>query len=315
MQVILGGGGAIGTELARALTGYTKQIKIVGRSPKKVNPDDILFAGDLLHHADVNNAVKGSEVAYLTAGLPCNTKTWQQDWPVLMQNVIDACVEHHTRLVFFDNIYMYDGSKLDPITEEHPIRPSSKKGKVRANIGSMIWDAVEKRGLTALIARSADFYGPGIKNTSVLVETVFIPLSKKSTANWLVNDSFKHAFTFTPDAAKATALLGNTAAVFGEVWHLPTAKNPYTGKEWVERIAKELGVKPKYRVVGKTMVKLMGIFTPIMREFVEMLYQYDRDYVFNSDKFETRFTFSPTSYTEGIRRVVQPDYVPDKDGL
>jgi len=308
MQTILGAGGAIGTELAKALTVYTKDIRLVSRNPKKVNETDTLFAGDLTKDIEVKNAVKGSEVVYLTAGLPYNTKFWQSTWPVIMRNVINACIENKSRLVFFDNIYMYDGKDLSPITETTAINPPSRKGKVRAEIVKMIWDAVQNQGLVALIARAADFYGPSVKNVSVLTETVIKPLSEGKTANWLVGDQFKHSYTYTIDAGKATALLGNSLDAFGETWHLPTAKDPWTGKEWIEVIAGELGVKPRYRTVSKTMVKLIGIFVPVMRESHEMLYQYDKDYVFNSDKFESRFSFKPTPYIAGIKEIVSVDY-------
>ncbi|HYK77308.1 MAG TPA: NAD-dependent epimerase/dehydratase family protein [Daejeonella sp.] len=308
MQTILGAGGAISRELAKALKNYTSEIRLVSRNPQKVNETDSLFAADLANYDEVKNAVKDSEVVYLTAGLPYETKTWQKTWPLIMQNVINACIENNSRLVFFDNIYAYEGTNLNPITETSPINPPSKKGEVRAQLIQMIWDAVEQKGLVALIARCADFYGPSIKNNSLLTETVIKPLSEGKTANWLANANFKHSFTYTVDAGKATALLGNTPDAFGQTWHLPTAKNPLTGKEWVEALAAQLGVKPKYRIIGKTMIRLLGFFIPIMRETYEMLYQYDRDYVFNSDKFENRFSFKPTSYLDGIKEIVKTDY-------
>jgi nucleoside-diphosphate-sugar epimerase len=308
MQTILGAGGAIGNELAKALTAYTKDIKLVGRNPKKVNDTDVLFKGDLTNSEDVNKALKNSQVAYLTAGLPYDLKVWQKTWPLIMQNVISACVANNCRLVFFDNIYLYSGQNLNPIKETNAVAPPSKKGKVRNEIVQMIWQAVEQKKLQALIARCADYYGPSIQNTSLLTETVIKPMSKRATANWLMNDKCKHSFTYTVDAGKATALLGNTPDAFGETWHLPTAKNPLTGKEWIELFAREMGVKPKYRVVGKTMVRLIGVFVPAMRESVEMLYQYDKDYVFDSDKFEQRFSFKPTPYLEGVKEIVQADY-------
>jgi nucleoside-diphosphate-sugar epimerase len=308
MQTILGAGGIIGTELAKALPGYTKYIQLVSRHPARVNESDLLLSADLTDAAAVKNAVKGSEIVYLTAGLPYNTRVWQQTWPVIMKNVIDACVESGSKLVFFDNIYLYDGSQLNPITETHPVRPCSKKGLVRSAIVDMLWAAAAERGLQAVIARSADFYGPGIKNASLLTETVFNPLSKGSKANWLINDNYKHSFTYTPDAGKATALLGNTPEAYGQTWHLPTAKDPLTGLQWVEQVAAAMHVKPAHRVVSKTMMKLMGIFMPVMRESVEMLYQYDKDYVFNSEKFEQYFSFTPSSYHEGMQEIIRSDY-------
>lgn len=308
MQTILGAGGAIATEIAKALTQYTDEIRLVSRNPAKVNPGDSLVSADLTNYEQTLIAAKDSKVVYLTAGLPYNTKIWERDWPVIMNNVIKACLKNNTRLVFFDNIYLYDGEDLDPITENTPINPPSKKGKVRAQIVEVLWKAVREQGLMALIARSADFYGPSVKKVSLLTETVIKPLSEGKTANWLMGDSYKHSFTYTVDAGKATALLGNTVDAFGETWHLPTAKDPLTGKEWVEAIAAELKVKPRYRTVNKLMVKILGAFIPVMKESVEMLYQYDRDYVFNSDKFEDKFSFTPTSYESGIREIIKTDY-------
>ncbi len=308
MQTILGAGGAIGVELAKALPVYTKKIRLVSRNPQKVNDTDELFQADLTNPNEVKSAVKGSEIVYLTAGLKYNIKVWQSDWPVIMRNVIEACITHQAKLVFFDNIYMYDGTNLNPITEALPHNPHTKKGKVRAQLVKMLWDAVEKKGLIALIARAADFYGPSIKDVSMLTEMVIKPLSNGKKANWLCSVNYKHSFTYTPDAGKATALLGNTPDAYGQAWHLPTAPNPYTAKEWIAHFANGFGVRPKYMVAGKFMVRLMGLFIPVMKEIVEMLYQYNRDYVFSSVKFEKKFDLKPTSYEDGIREIMKIDY-------
>lgn len=182
MQTILGSGGAIGIELAKALKQHTGNIRLVSRNPQAVNSGDHLFSADLTNPADVLKAVEGSKIVYLTVGLPYNTKVWQTTWPVLMENVIGACKTHHARLVFFDNIYMYDPAFLASMTEETPIRPVSKKGVVRSQIA-------------------------------------------------------------------------------------------------------------------------------------EMMYQYDRDYVFDSTKFEKRFAFKPTPYLEGIKNIIKQDYASRPSGI
>ncbi|MGM0506068.1 MAG: NAD(P)H-binding protein [Bacteroidota bacterium] len=310
MQTILGSGGAIGIELAKALTVYTQHIRLVSRNPEKVNSSDELMQADLLNENEVRKAVEGSSVVYLTAGLPYDIEVWKKQWPVIMSNVIAACKAHQAKLVFFDNIYMYDKNYLNGMTEETPVNPPSEKGIVRAGLASKIMNEVSAGTLKALIARSADFYGPGIENTSLLTELVLKPLSKGNKANWLISADYKHSFTYTPDAGKATAVLGNTDDAFNQVWHLPTASNPPTGKEWTDIVASEMGAKPKYRTVSKFFVQLMGWFSPVMKEMVEMLYQNDRDYVFDSSKFEKQFDFKPTPYDEGIREIVKNDYSP-----
>lgn len=308
MQTIIGSGGAIGVELAKALTEYTNDIRLVSRNPKKVNSTDNLFPADVTNFQELEKAVKGSEVVYVTVGFPYSYTIWNEKWPKFIADLIGICQNESCKLVFFDNIYMYGEEHLNGMTEETPINPPSKKGVIRKEIAQMILDGVKAGTLKALIARSADFYGPSIENSSLLTETVFKPLSKGKKANWLGGDNYKHSFTYTVDAAKATAILGNTDAAYGQVWHLPTASNPPNGKQWVEMIAKGLGVKPRYQVASKFMVRILGLFMPIMRETVEMVYQYDRDYVFDSSKFEREFDFKPTSYEAGIDAVVKADY-------
>jgi len=308
MQTILGAGGAIGIELAKALTEYTSKIRLVSRNPKKVNKSDQLVSADLLDRSKVFGAIQGSSIVYVTVGFPYNLKFWQQHWPKFIKNVIDACIEYNCKLVFFDNIYMYDANFLDGMNEETPINPPSKKGKIRTEVAAMIMDKVKEGRLEALIARSADFYGPNIKYSSMLTEMVFKPLSNGKKANWLSSVNFKHSFTYTPDAGRATALLGNSAKAYNQVWHLPTAKNPYTGREWITVIASEMGIKPRFQVASRLMLKIMGLFVSLMRELPEMMYQYDRDYVFNSVKFDRHFDFRTTPYLEGIKEIIKSDY-------
>jgi nucleoside-diphosphate-sugar epimerase len=120
MQTILGSSGVIGTEVAKALhKSFTKDIRLVSRDPKKVNPTDELFKADLMVRDQVMEAVKGSEIVYLLVGIQYSAKIWAVQWPVIMQNVIDACKEHKAKLVFFDNVYSY-GKVEGWMTEETP---------------------------------------------------------------------------------------------------------------------------------------------------------------------------------------------------
>lgn len=304
MQTILGAGGAIGTLVAKELKKYTPKIRLAARNPQQVNSDDELFSCDLKNKACVSEAVKGSDIAYLTAGLTYNLKVWKRDWPIVMSNVISACLQHNCKLVFFDNVYMYDKNHLANMTENTPVSPPSEKGKVRHILVRMIEDAMEHRGLQALIARSADFYGPGA-NASILKIGVIDTLLKNKKAFWQANDGKIHSLTYTPDAAKAVALLGNTPDAYRQTWHLPTSKEKITGKELIALTASAMKKNARHYLLGKTMIGLAGIFIPILRELKEMLYQYDRDYFFNSSKFEQRFQTQATSYAEGIKATVQ----------
>ena len=139
---------------------------------------------------------------------------------------------------------------------------------------------------------------------SFLVEVVYKNLLKGKRPNWFIDASKKHSFIYTPDAAKATAILGNTPDAFNQVWHLPTDKNSLTGQEWIALFNRERHTFKNVMVLPMFMLKILGLFMPLMREMPEMMYQYDRDYFFDSSKFDQRINFSPTTYEIGVKQIV-----------
>jgi nucleoside-diphosphate-sugar epimerase len=302
-QTILGSGGGIGAPLAKELIKYTEDIRLVSRHPKKVNDGDELYQADLNDLSQIDKAISGSEVVYVTVGFDYNIKVWKNTWPPFMKEVIASCIRHNSKLVFFDNIYMYDKKEIPAMTESSAINPPSEKGKVRRDLREMVIRAAEEKKLNALIARSADFYGPANRN-SALTLMVAENLLKGKKAQVLGNPDKIHSFTFTPDAAKATAILGNTPDAFNQEWHVMTSSERLTTRQWIELIAKEINTEARIQKVPALMVKLLGLFVPIMREFPEMLYQYEQDYFFDSSKFEKHFGLAATAPAEGVRQLV-----------
>lgn len=310
MQTILGVGN-LGRELAKSLTPYTHDIRLVGRNPVKIQSSDELFEADLTDPEQTLHAVEHSEIVYLTVGLPYNTKIWQEQWPLVMRNVIQACKVHKAKLVFFDNVYMY-GKVAGWMTEETPINSHSEKGKVRAELTHMLQAEMRQGDIQVLIARSADFYGPDVPTSAVAI-MVFDNLHKGKKAQWMVNANVPHSMTYVPDAARALALLGNTESAYNQIWHLPTDHQPITGKEFIALAAKAFNVAPRYTVLTKSMLWIIGLFLGVVRENMEVLYQNEAPYLFDSRKFLRSFDFDVTPYEQGIAATVR-SYVTEGKG-
>jgi nucleoside-diphosphate-sugar epimerase len=194
MQTIIGSGGAIGLPLAKELKKYSEKIRLVSRNPFKVNETDELFHLDAINLTNLNDAIKGSEIVYVTIGFEYKLKVWQNLWPPFMRTVINACKVNSAKLVFFDNVYLYDRSTIPFMTENSMIGPPSKKGEVRKQLHKMIMDEVQRGSLTALIARSADFYGPDTKN-SLIGEMVVKNLMKNKKAQTFGDINKIHTYT------------------------------------------------------------------------------------------------------------------------
>src|SRR5579859_2911403 len=264
MITILGAGGAIGNELVKHLTARNEPFRLVGRNPKATARAAETFAADLTDKDQTIHAVADSTVVHLLVGLKYDLKVWQDLWPRIMSNTIEACKRAGAKLIFFDNVYMY-GKVSGPMTEETPFNPCSMKGEVRAKIATTLVDEWKSGRLTGMIARSADFYGPDTRN-GVPNLLVFEPFSRNRSASWLVNDSVPHSFTYTPDAAQGLVRLADSAPAWNQTWHLPTAPNPLTGRQFITLAAKEFGVAPRYRVLRRPLIRLAGWFDPLVGE-------------------------------------------------
>lgn len=299
MITILGAGGAIGNELVKLLAERKQPFRLVGRNPRMVPGAKEVRAADLADKEQTIAAVTGSSVVYLLVGLKYDHRIWADAWPRIMSNTIEACKRAGAKLVFFDNVYMY-GKVNGPMTEETPFNPSSKKGEIRARIAQSLMNEWKSGSLTSMIARSADFYGPGTQN-SVPNVLVFEPLSKHQKPSWLVNDSVPHSYTYTVDAATSLLMLAERDSVWNQTWHLPAAPDPLTGKQFIALAAKEFGVTPQYRVLNRPMLVMAGLLNAVIQESYEMLYQSDLPYIFDSSKFRNAFGFPGTPYAEGIR--------------
>ena len=129
-------------------------------------------------------------------------------------------------------------------------------------------------------------------------------LAKGKRAMPLGDVNTVHSYTYTLDCAKALYLLAGKESAFNQVWHLPTAAPPLTGKQFMQLVADKLGTSLKYFPLTRTFLKLGGLFAEQLREAAEMMYQSERDYVFDSSKFEKHFHFTPTPYDVGIGQTV-----------
>lgn len=300
-ETILGAGGVIANTLAKMLAKEQSTVRLVSRHPQAVVGDEELICADLLDAASVRDAVKDSDIVYLTVGLKYSTKVWQTSWPVIMQNVIDACQKHQAKLVFFDNVYMY-GLVEGAMSEETPYNPCSKKGKVRAQIAKMLEDAMRDGRIQALIARSADFYGEGADN-SFAMPMIFDKYKAGKSATWLLDKTKPHSMTYTVDAAKALVMLAHDESAYKQIWHLPTAKPALTGEAFMREVAKAYGAPEKQNTISALMLTVVGWFVPIIRETKEMRYQFTHPYIFDSSKFQKRY-FKATPYKEAILEIV-----------
>lgn len=305
MQTILGANGQIAVELARELRRkYTDELRLVSRNPRKVNDADVLVSANLLDANQTVEAVKGSSIVYFTAGLPPDTEMWEAQFPIMLRNAIEASRAAGAKFVYFDNTYMYPQDDR-VLLEDAPFQPMGRKGKVRAQMASMVLQEMGQGGMPALIARAPEFYGPG-KTQSFTNALVIENLQAGKKPRVPVRDDTRRTLIWTPDASRALALLGNTPDAFGQTWHLPCDDDRPTYKQFVAMAGEAFGKDASYTIVGKWAITAAGLFSKQVREIRELLPRYEQDNLFDSSKFKHRFPeFKVTTYREGLDLIKQ----------
>ncbi|MFT8638246.1 MAG: NAD-dependent epimerase/dehydratase family protein [Pseudoclavibacter sp.] len=303
MQTILGANGQIAVELARELNrAHPGRLRLVSRHPRPVNDGDALVGADLLDAERTREAVAGSDVVYFTAGLAADSALWEKDFPVMLQNALDAARAAGASFAYFDNTYMYPQDDRVQ-TEDTPFAPVGRKGRVRARMASMVLAEMQRGDIPVLIARAPEFYGPG-RTQSFMNSLILDRLRAGRRPLVPVRDDRLCTLIWTPDASRALATLGTTPAAYGQTWHLPADAARLTYREFVELAAAEFGVAAKYTVLPAWVLRAAGLVSPRVKEIGELLPRYAHDSIFDSTKFTMRFPdFAVTSYRQGLARI------------
>jgi nucleoside-diphosphate-sugar epimerase len=113
-----------------------------------------------------------------------------------------------------------------------------------------------------------------------------------------------HSYTFAEDVVKALATLGARKEADGQVWHVPTPAAEST-RALNDRVGRALGITIKTARVPKLVLRALGLFDPLMRELVEMTYQWEVPYVIDDGKFTRTFGIAATPVFQAVAQVAQ----------
>lgn len=296
------GSGALGRAIARALVAKGKRVKVVTRRGEGAPPGAEGAKADASDPKSTAKACEGAAVVYHTA-TPDYTK-WAELYPPIQRGVIAGAAAAGAKLVSAESVYMY-GPVDGPMTEDLPQSPPTRKGRIRAELSRMAMEAHEKGQVKVALGRAPDFYGPEATVTTIYGDRVFYPAIAGKKVSVMGKLDNPHTFICVEDFARGLVTLGERDEALGQAWHLPCAPT-LTQRELLTMIFEEAGQKPSLGEAPGLVFKGLGLFVPIMRELAEMLYQWERPYVFNHDKFDKAFGAGQfTPHREAIRETVK----------
>ncbi|MEP9349831.1 NAD-dependent epimerase/dehydratase family protein [Xanthobacter sp. KR7-225] len=301
---LVGATGAVGASVAAALAGAEAPFAVIGRSEAGLNaafaaaPLARLRRWDPQDGAAIRAALRGLDTLVYMVGVPYDAFHLH---PELMRRTIAAAqAEGVRRLLLIGTAYPFGRARAARVDERHPRAPHTFKGRMRMEQEDVLMAAHAAGGLEAAILRLPDFYGPGVERS--FLADIFAAAARGRRANVVGPVDTPHEFVFVPDVGPVVRALLARDEAFGRTFNLGGA-GTITVREVARQAFALAGRKPKLMVAGRTLLRLAGLFDPVMRELVEMHYLMREPVVFDDTALEGLVgPISKTPYAQGIAR-------------
>ncbi|MEH7122406.1 SDR family NAD(P)-dependent oxidoreductase [Bacillus sp. JJ1773] len=300
--LVAGASGGMGYALVCELVSRGIDVVAFSRGKEKLErlykgqSNVIIFSGDALNQDDLMEAADGVDVIFHSVSFP------YQEWVEKHLKCIDIMLEvakiKGAKMAFVDNIYAYGRQINQLVTEDAKKEPHTKKGKLRLQMENRL----KESGVPTLIVHMPDLYGPNAENT-ILHETLKNAVLNKK-ANFVGSTKAAREFLFTKDGAIAMVELALRQGAYNQNWNIPST-HPITGDELMAIIQEITGYEKKVRTVSKSMIRFLGIFSPFMKEMVEMMYLTENPVLLSGEKYQKEINLWPsTSYRQGIQETI-----------
>lgn len=299
LHVVLGASGGAGRAVVRELTSRGQEVRAVSRSGRGDSLSGVsLVKADASNPPELRDVCRGAAVVYHCVNVPY--QMWATHLLPIADAIIEAAGSAGAPLVVMDNLYMY-GRVDGPKTEQTPRAATGKKGRLRIALEQRFLEADRAGKVRVAIGRASDFLGPGANSAPMFL---VVELAKAGrTASWIATLDAPHTLSYLPDVAWGLVTLGERNEALGQVWHLPAAE-PLTGRQFIEMVFRALGRPARMRVISRPMMLVASLFSPTIREALEVFYQFAYPFVLDSTKFSRAFGSRVTPHEEAVRRTV-----------
>ncbi|ULT73182.1 SDR family oxidoreductase [Pseudomonas sp. BC42] len=303
---LLGAVGAIGQSIASSLRSQGQAYRVVGRDAASLQQ---AFGADPLAECVTWNPEQSASIEAAAAGIDTliylvGVNYWQFELhPQLMRKTLDGAIAAGVRkILLIGTVYPYGPAQSNPVTEDHPRRPNSYKGRMRLAQEQVLWQAHAEGKIQATVLRLPDFYGPGVDKS--LLHGAFQAAVRGGTANLVGPLDRPHEFVFVPDVGPVVCRLIEQPDAFGKTWHLGGA-GVTSQRQLLELIRQHGAVPFKQRVIGKTLLRLLGLFAPLLREMVEMHYLLSSPLILDDSALQRLLgPIAKTRYADGVRQTL-----------
>jgi nucleoside-diphosphate-sugar epimerase/predicted dehydrogenase len=262
--LVTGAAGFLGRSLVAALRARGQSVRVLLRKPTAAYANDAgvqVVIGDLGDPRSVDHAVAGARIVYhVGAAMRGSLRDFEAGTIRGTRNIVDACVAHHSeRLVHVSSLSVLDHAGRDPqavLTENSDYEPQPQlRGaytQTKLTAERYVRAAIRDRGLTAVILRPGQIFGPGAEkvtpNAVVALAGRWIAVGEGTQTIPLV---------YIDDVVDALLLAADAPNAVSEVFNIvdPT---PVTQQQYLDRAQRKLGSELRVKRVSTKVFMMLA---------------------------------------------------------
>jgi nucleoside-diphosphate-sugar epimerase len=256
---------------------------------------------DALDHAAVSAAAHGCDVV-LHALNPPYTQ-WSRLALPLAYSAITAAEAAGATLMFPGNLYNYGKGVPAVIDQTTPMRPSSRKGRLRVALEDRIEEAATERGMRTIIVRAGDFFGSGHGSW---LDLVIVKEIGRGRLTYPGPIDLIHPWAYVPDLAATLVRLAGIRARLGPFETFGFSGHSVTGREFTTAIARANGRGLQVKRMSWWLIHALGPLVPLSRELSEMAYLWKEPHRIDGAKLEAAIGTVPhTPLDTAVKRALR----------
>ncbi|MGA7615528.1 MAG: NAD-dependent epimerase/dehydratase family protein [Thermoanaerobaculia bacterium] len=305
--LVLGATGSFGGAITRELLRRGRPVRAIARDLARArshfggNGVDFV-SGDVLDRDRLDEVARGCAAIVHAINVPYHQ--WDPTMIRATENVI-AAGRHVETVIFPGNVYGLGSQTGHPLDEETPNRPDSRKGRLRVTLEQRLQAATLGEEIRAVVVRAGDYFGPTVRHG--LVDPIFGNAARGKSIRYLGNGDALHQWVYVPDVASAAADLLDIAASL-EPFEIVNVGG-YTDRQraFLRTVASVAG-RPNLAVrrTPWSMLRLVALFNPVVRELFELRYLFDDSVVLDDAKLRRLVpSFDYTPVEEAIRETLE----------
>jgi nucleoside-diphosphate-sugar epimerase len=224
---------------------------------------------EAVERAAVTEAARGAGVILHALNTPYHL--WHRHALPHIYAAIDAAEATGATLMFVGNLYNYGSQMPELLDETTPMRPTSRKGRLRVEMEQRIQEASD-RGMRAIIVRAGDFFGAG---RGSWFDLVVVKDLRRGIVNYPGPLDVLHAWAYVPDLAATLVRLAQIRDRFGTLAVFGFPGHAVTGRQLADAIARAVKRDLRVKRMQWWFVRTIGRASAIGRELAEIAYLWD----------------------------------------